>query len=199
MPQKIILVRHGETDYNQQKRMQGWLDIPLNARGHEQARVTAERFVDIHVDALYSSDLVRAHTTAQYIASTLKSPVITTKALRERDMGIFSGWQWEVDTDPKKHALWQEFEYARDHEDFNWNKHRGESLRQMTERLTVLLEHLHAQHHNQTVVLVTHGGTINRLLEHFKLKDAKLGFQEVKNASLQILHKQATNYQLEVI
>lgn len=194
MPQKIILVRHGETDYNQQKRMQGWLDIPLNVRGHAQARATAERFIDIHVDALYSSDLVRAHTTAQYIATTVKTPIISTPALRERDMGIFAGWQWEVKTDPSKQALWQEFEHARDQEDFDWNKHQGESLRQMTDRITIFMQHLHTQHVDQTVVLVTHGGTINRLLEHYRLKSARDGFQEVKNASLHILHKRGNHY-----
>lgn len=199
MPQKIILVRHGETDYNLEKRMQGWLEIPLNAQGHEQARATAKRLKEIHVDALYSSDLLRAQETAEYIAHALHKEVITSPALRERDMGIFAGWQWEVEASPKKHALWQEFEHARDHEDFSWNKHRGESLRQMTDRLIVFMQHLHTQHVDQTVVLVTHGGTINRFLEHYQLKPARAGFQEFRNASVHVLHKQQNSYCLEVL
>lgn len=197
MPQKIILIRHGETDYNKARRMQGWLDIPLNAVGRSQAEATSFKLKGTSVDALYSSDLRRAHETAQHISRVIKQVIIPAPALRERDMGIFAGWQWEAEHDPTKDALWKEFETARDHEDLDWNKHQGESMRQMTARISTFMQHLHTVHQGQTVVIVTHGGTINRILEHYQLKSASEGFRDVGNASLLVLHKETMSYRLE--
>lgn len=197
MPQRIYIVRHGETDYNKARRMQGWLDIPLNEIGRSQAEATSVKLAGTHVDALYSSDLRRAHETAQRIARVVKKEIIPSFSLRERDMGIFSGWQWEAEHDPAKDALWKEFETARDQEDLDWNKHQGESMRQMTERISTFMQHLHTVHTDQTVVIVTHGGTINRILEHYRLKSASEGFRSVGNASLHVLHKEITSYRLE--
>lgn len=197
MPQKIILIRHGETDYNKARRMQGWFDIPLNDIGRRQAEATSVKLTGTHVDVLYSSDLRRAHETAQRIARIVKKEIISSTALRERDMGIFAGWQWEAEHDPTKDALWKEFETARDHEDLDWNKHQGESMRQMTKRISTFMQHLHTVHQGQTVVIVTHGGTINRILEHYQLKSASEGFRDVGNASLLVLHKETVSYRLE--
>lgn len=197
MPQKIILVRHGETDYNKERRMQGWLDIPLNNNGRIQAVATSAKLVDIQVDALYSSDLRRAHETAKHLARVIKKEIIPSPALRERDMGIFSGWQWETEHDPIKDQLWKEFETARDNEDLDWNKHQGESMRQITKRITTFMENLHVTHRDQTVVIVTHGGTINRILEQYQIKSAAEGFRMITNASVLILHKHVTTYRLE--
>lgn len=197
MPQKIIIVRHGETDYNKEQRMQGWLDIPLNKIGRSQAKSTAAKLRNTPVDALYSSDLRRAHETAERIAHIVKKEIVPSAALRERDMGIFAGWQWEFEHDPVKDQLWSEFIEARSNEDLDWNKHRGESMRQMTQRITQFMQHLHSVHTNQTVVIVTHGGTINRILEHYQIKSASEGFRMITNASILILHKQLTSYLLE--
>lgn len=197
MPKKIILIRHGETNYNKERRMQGWLDVPLNQNGRSQAEAASAKLVNIKVDALYSSDLRRAHETAQHLARVIKQTIISAQSLRERDMGIFAGWQWETEHDPVKDQLWTEFQVARDQEDLDWNKHQGESMRQMTQRIEDFMKQLHVIHKDQTVVIVTHGGTINRILEYYQLKSSTEGYREVGNASVLVLHKELTSYQLE--
>ncbi len=197
MPKQIIIVRHGETAYNAQRRMQGWLDIPLNEQGHAQAKETATKLAHFHLDAIYSSDLRRAHETAQHIAPHHKLEITITSALRERDMGIFAGWAWETEPDPVKEKLWPEFTLARDTVDLDWNKHKGESLRQMTSRVHIFMQELHAKHPDQKVALVTHGGTINRLLEHLDIKKPSDGFRSFHNASILVLNRQYQTYSLE--
>lgn len=197
MPQKIILVRHGETDYNKERRMQGWLDVPLNQNGQSQAEAASAKLVNIKVDALYSSDLRRAHQTAHHLARVIKQEIIPVPSLRERDMGIFAGWQWETEHDPVKDQLWAEFQTARDQEDLDWNKHLGESIRQMTDRIESFMQNIHLTHKDQTVALVTHGGTINRILEQYQIKSPSDGFRMITNASILVLHKRNTAYELE--
>jgi probable phosphoglycerate mutase len=197
MPKKIIIIRHGETDYNKERRMQGWLDVPLNKTGREQAKITATKLLGIKFDAIYSSDLIRAHETAKIITKLHKQKVTTTHALRERDMGLFAGWAWEVEHDPAKDSLWVEFESARDRDDLDWNGHKGESMRAMSERISDFMNNLHVVHKQQTILLVTHGGTINRILEHYYIKTASDGFRMISNASILILHKESITYRLE--
>ncbi len=197
MPQKIIIVRHGETDYNVERRMQGWLDIPLNENGKAQAKASSSKLVGIQIDAIYSSDLIRAHETAKHISQVTGTQINITQALRERDMGIFSGWRWESEPDAEKESLWTEFESARDNEDVHWNKHRGESMHQMNKRIQDFMQRVHDTHKDQVVALITHGGTINSLLELYNLKEAKEGFRMIGNASILVLHKEESNYRLE--
>lgn len=197
MPSKIIIVRHGETDYNKSRRIQGWLDIPLNDLGHSQAKTAADLLKNHHVDAIYSSDLTRAHETAKHLAEALDMEIKLSPALRERDMGVFTGWAFESEPDPIKEQLWIEFEQARDSHQLEWNKHQGESIGDMADRIAKFFDDLQHHHQEQTVLVVTHGGAINRILEHFGLKDTGEGFRPVKNASILILHKETTTYRLE--
>lgn len=197
MPNKIIIVRHGETDFNKQRRIQGWLDIPLNELGLSQASLASTKLAEIQIDAIYSSDLLRAYQTAQIIATKINQAIITRVELRERDMGIFAGWQFESEPDPVKESLWAEFEASRDAEDLSWNKHGGESLAQMSTRIKQFMDHVDRAHHNQTIVIVTHGGTVNRILEHFGIKPASEGFRPIKNAVPLVLSKKLAKYTLE--
>ena len=88
MPKKIILIRHGETEYNRQKKWQGWSDIPLNKAGRKQAQLLAHRLKHEVIDVLYTSDLKRAVETAHAIAKSVNLQLIKTKKLRERNIGI---------------------------------------------------------------------------------------------------------------
>lgn len=199
MPNKIFLIRHGETEYNKSRRLQGWLDIPLNEVGHKQAQAAAQKLVNHRLDALYSSDLARAHETASQIAKVTKLKVNQSFALRETDMGIFAGWAWESEPDPVKEQLWQEFEHARDNLVLDWHGHDGESIGEMVKRISNFLSELSTNHKDQHVGIVTHGGTINHILEHYQLKSSLDGFRMIGNGSVLILSKQVTTYSLEVI
>ena len=89
----IYLVRHGETEWNEKKLIQGHSDIPLNKKGEIQAKQLGEKLKDIHFEAVFSSDLVRAKRTAEIMVLEKKLAVITTKALRERLFGRYEGKQ----------------------------------------------------------------------------------------------------------
>jgi broad specificity phosphatase PhoE len=87
----VHLVRHGETDWNVDGRLQGWTDIPLNATGREQARLAATELAGLPVGAIFSSDLSRARDTAAAIAAALGLDVIVDRELRERNYGVAEG------------------------------------------------------------------------------------------------------------
>src|SRR4051812_23065670 len=87
----ILLARHGETDWNKSGRWQGWADPPLNETGRSQARELAEQLREIPLDVVYSSDLQRAHETAEILAAPHGVPVLVDKDLREIDLGSWSG------------------------------------------------------------------------------------------------------------
>jgi len=199
MPKTIYIIRHGETDYNRQRRMQGWLDIPLNDVGHNQAKEAAKKIVGHKLHALYSSDLVRAHQTATYVSQTLSIEIKESKALRETDMGIFAGWAWETEPDEQKEKLWKEFEYARDNHVLDWKSHQGESIGEMLSRVNNFLSELPTRHPDESVGIVTHGGTINRILEFYGLKDSLEGFRMVGNGAIYKLTKSVGGYGLELL
>lgn len=88
---ELYLIRHGETDWNRQKRMQGQTDIPLNEYGRELARITAAAISDIDFDIVYSSPLIRAKETAQILIGNKKLDIITDERLKEISFGNDEG------------------------------------------------------------------------------------------------------------
>src|SRR5947208_8271356 len=87
----LLLARHGETDWNREGRWQGWADPPLNEAGRSQAHELAEQLRHVSFDAVYSSDLRRAHETAEIVAAPHGVPVVPDEGLREIDIGPWSG------------------------------------------------------------------------------------------------------------
>jgi len=149
----ILLVRHGETDWNSERRWQGHADQPLNDAGRKQARELAETLTDRGIDVVYSSDLVRAHETALIVAQRLGLPVQVDAGLREVDVGDWAGRlvsEIEAD-DPEAFQLWRQGRKA-------WNG--GESYEEMGERVVGAVLRLAERHPGQTVLIVTHGGSI---------------------------------------
>lgn len=149
----LLLARHGETDWNSERRWQGHSDQPLNDRGREQARALAAELAERTIDALYSSDLLRAHDTAQIAAAELGLEVQVDPGLREVDVGTWSGLAHpEIEaSDPDGFRRWQEGGKG-------WE--RGESYEQMGERVVGAVLAIAARHAGETVLLVTHGGSI---------------------------------------
>ena len=149
----LLLARHGETDWNSERRWQGHADRPLNARGREQARELAETFAGRHVDAVYASDLLRAHETAEIVAAQLGLPVTADAALREVDVGDWSGLvHSEIETRfPDGFRRWQEGGHGWD---------GGESYEEMGVRVVAALLQIASRHPGETVLVVSHGGVI---------------------------------------
>jgi probable phosphoglycerate mutase len=155
---RIIAVRHGETAWNVDTRIQGHLDIPLNAVGRTQARKLGLALAGQPVDAIYSSDLLRAHETAQAVASTTGATVVTDLGLRERSFGVFEGKTFaDIETALPEQALrWRK----RDHD---FAPEGGESLLQLRERVLRTAHALAARHTGGQIVLVAHGGVLDIL------------------------------------
>ena len=153
-------IRHGETDWNLARRLQGWQDIPLNDTGLAQAARLAQRLRDDVVDtpfaALYSSDLRRARATAQAVAAAVGLPVHIEHGIRERNFGVLEGLQYDTldETAPEAAAAWRSRDPARPLQD-------GETLGEFNTRVLGTIEELARRHAGQRVLVVTHGGALD--------------------------------------
>ena len=155
----VLLVRHGETAWNAERRLQGHLDIALNGEGERQAAAVARALAKVRIDAVISSDLQRASQTAQAIATAHQLPVQVEKALRERCYGGFEGLLYaEIEQRfPREFAKWQ----ARDVDAvLPAGANLGESFREFYDRATAAIFARAARCPGQTIVLVAHGGVL---------------------------------------
>jgi probable phosphoglycerate mutase len=155
---RIIAVRHGETAWNVDTRIQGQLDIPLNEMGRWQAQRLGRALVGQEIRAIYSSDLMRAAETAQAVATAAGVPLNTTQGLRERHFGTFQG------------QTFAQIEASAPEEAMRWRKRDpefapsgGESLLQFRTRVTQTAHALAARHPGELIVLVAHGGVLDVL------------------------------------
>ena len=156
---KLFVVRHGETEWNAQGRIQGHSDVPLADRGRQQARAIARRLQGHAFDAAYSSDLSRTRETAEMILGESGIPLESTPMLREYQKGVFEGLTVH--------------EYARQYpeqyeaslvNDLDFAPTGGESMRECSARLAKFAELLVERHMDDTVLVVGHGGSLRSLL-----------------------------------
>ena len=158
---EFILLRHGETEWNIQGRLQGHLDSPLSARGLKQADALAARLASVSFQALYCSDLGRALETARRIAARTGHSVFQDLRLRERSLGILEG----LTRDEASQRYPEVFaEYAAGGPDFVIPG--GESASQRLRHAVACLEELGARHGGGRIVVVTHGGVLSSLFRH---------------------------------
>jgi len=153
---ELILIRHGETDWNRELRFQGHIDVPLNDMGHEQARRLGLRLAGEPVQQLISSDLMRAQQTATPAARQLELEILTTVSLREQNFGVVEGMRAdEIQTlHPRAWEDWLQF--REDHA-----MPEGESPRQFHARIIEALGRIATEHPGQKLLVVTHGGVLD--------------------------------------
>ncbi|TDN67562.1 phosphoglycerate mutase [Paraburkholderia sp. BL10I2N1] len=161
MSTQVIFIRHGETDWNRIKRIQGHIDIPLATSGVEQAQKLAQRLErevkqGARLDAIYSSDLMRAQQTAQPIASALGLPLQLRQGLRERQYGAFQGHDSDeiAGRFPDEYAHWQT-------RDPGFAPPDGESQRAFYHRVLHAIEPIIAVHPGGRIACVAHGGVLD--------------------------------------
>ena len=156
---RICLVRHGETAWNAERRLQGHLDIPLNDIGLMQAAATAIRLRGLEhpFSALYCSDLMRARQTAAAIASRQSLAMLADPRLRERHYGMFQGLTY--DEAERQHPEFYRRFKARE-PDFGVPR-QGESLTGFSTRVGAALGDIASRHAGQAVLVVTHGGVLD--------------------------------------
>lgn len=185
---EILLIRHGETAWNAEKRMQGHLDIELNATGLRQAAALGHALRHEHLDAIISSDLQRALQTAQAVAVGRDLHVTIDAGLRERCFGVFEGSLYAdlESAHPQAFRAWK----ARDLDArYPAGVHRAETLREFSARALATIDRLAAAGAHRKIALVTHGGVLEcayRAATGAGLQSAR-DF-EILNASINRLH-----------
>jgi 2,3-bisphosphoglycerate-dependent phosphoglycerate mutase len=157
-PTRIIAIRHGETTWNVDTRIQGHLDIPLNETGRRQAERMALALADEPISAIYASDLTRAWETAQYLGRIQGIEVTREEGLRERGFGDFEGKTFAEIAAllPDQSLRWRQ----RDPE---FAPAGGESLIALRSRVVATAERLAAAHPGELIALVGHGGVMDVL------------------------------------
>lgn len=156
---KVIFVRHGETTWNHSGRYQGHSDIPLNEKGLQQAELVAQRLAGKTISAIYSSDLRRALQTAEVIATQHSLFPMVLPEFREVNFGLWEGLTYE-----KIMAVWPEVLSEIYSKPGSTIIPEGESFYDVQRRTMIGLEKCIANHHDETIVIVSHGGTMRVLL-----------------------------------
>ena len=139
---ELLLVRHGETDWNAEGKLQGHTDRPLNDYGRRQAQALADRLAGKSIDAVYASDLSRARETAEILGAKLGLPVVVDPDLREKNWGNWEG----LTSDERLHV---EFE--------------GETSEAHRDRTLSAVQRIVERHPEGRIVVVTHGGSLRRI------------------------------------
>ncbi|MBE5813237.1 MAG: histidine phosphatase family protein [Clostridiales bacterium] len=148
---KIYAIRHGETDWNVEKRAQGQTDIELNENGIKQAVAAKELVQQLNPDVIISSPLKRAHKTAEIVADG-KIKIILEDRLKERCFGDFEGT--EIATMP-----WEEFYHCEK----NLSNGNMETVLDLLKRVKNVLTEIKEKYSDKTVLIVTHGGTLRAI------------------------------------
>lgn len=155
---RIVAVRHGETAWNADTRIQGQRDIGLNDRGRRQAARLAQALASERLDAVYASDLARAFDTARAVADAQGLVVWADAALRERAFGRFEGLTWREieERHPDESRRWREREAG-------FAPGGGERLADFAARAVDAVAAIAARHRGQHIAIVSHGGVLDAL------------------------------------
>ncbi|AYR22655.1 histidine phosphatase family protein [Herbaspirillum rubrisubalbicans] len=184
----ILLIRHGETDWNVDKRLQGHIDIGLNQAGQRQVLALGEALAGEGIDAIFASDLQRARDTAQAVADAAGLEVLIDAGLRERCYGAFEGLRHiEIEARyPDAYRQWK----ARD-PDYRYpaGERIAETMREFYERSVQAVQRVLASGRYRKVVIVTHGGVLE-CVHHWASQTsfAQPRSFDIFNASVNRLH-----------
>ncbi len=169
---KFLIIRHGQSTANLEERYAGWYDAPLTELGRKQAAITTDYILkNYHVDAVYSSDLIRAVETVKEIAARANVPLVKEKALREIDGGEWERKQVEeiARKYPEQAYLWKtDIGKAR--------PTGGESFAELQVRIDSAFRKIAAENDGKTVVVASHGGAIRTmqcLFENVPIEDMR--------------------------
>jgi probable phosphoglycerate mutase len=189
---QVIIVRHGQTEWNIKGIRQGHLDSPLTGRGLAQAKALGQRLAREKFSVLYSSDLGRAIETAREIVSVTGHQIVTDARLRERHLGIFQG----LNADEINERYPEERRLMRTSGP-GYVIPGGESMIQQVERNVAFFDSLAVRHAGETIVVVTHGGVVSGFFRHTLAipLDAPRRFEFV-NAGLNVFAHEDGNWLL---
>jgi broad specificity phosphatase PhoE len=154
---EFYISRHGQTEFNQQKRLQGWIDTPLTAEGVQNAKSAAAKLRGLQIDSIISSDLGRAFVTAYLVVRELGIDIEIERSseLREVNYGDLAGKPYSA------------YPNLTPQENATFVSPNGESLVQMQQRVLGYIQQLTTHNPNGTILLVAHDGTINAIRANF--------------------------------
>lgn len=155
----VLLIRHGQTDWNIAGRWQGHIDIPLNETGVHQSKLLAKRLATWPIEAIYTSDLKRAIQTADQIGIELGIRPIKDRAFRERNGGSFQGLTGQE----LKNNYGEEWRRVRQD---GWAPPNGESNKEVSTRMVSAFQKVVQSHLGSTIAIVSHGGALKLLISH---------------------------------
>ena len=158
---KVILIRHGETEWNLSGRWQGHADSALSERGVSQAVALGERIKKESIDHFYTSDLERAQHTSRLVGEPSGWVAEPMESLRERDLGVLEG----LTTDEMIDKFPNEYQSFRN-DGSDYQIPDGESFRQFYERCSQALEEVSFRHSGKRIGLVTHGGFLGAIFRY---------------------------------
>lgn len=163
---EIYIVRHGQTMWNKEKRLQGSVDIELNENGKELAIITGQNLADTHIDLIFSSPLKRAHETAKLIKGSKDIEIIVDDRLRELNFGSMEGESYEKLYEEKTHG----FKYFFTEPHLYYPPEDGETLEHLVERASEFMKDViePLAETCQRVMIVAHGAMNKALMTHVK-------------------------------
>lgn len=177
---RILLVRHGETDYNKNELVQGHTDIPLNDTGINQAKSAAEKINNEKIDAAYSSTMSRAHDTCRYMLANSNNGHLSIEQderIIEKHYGKF------------ENATYEEWHRGQVDNDLD----TVETTENIVNRMTNFFEDKYKNHKDETIIVVCHGACIRIFLDSMNLRPNK---NFIKNTGLTILERTGSEYNL---
>ncbi|MEC7886531.1 MAG: histidine phosphatase family protein [SAR324 cluster bacterium] len=158
---EIILIRHGETEWNSQKRMQGHSNSDLSEVGMGQIQALGELMKNVSFDHIYSSDSLRTRQTAEAITQYSGHTLQFDQRIREKNLGVFEGLT-STEAKERHPEIYRLFKTAG----ANYVIDEGESTQQLLERALEFIEEIRRRHPQERVVMVTHGGVVRVLMKH---------------------------------
>ena len=186
---RLLLVRHGETPWNAEGRIQGHSDVELSEKGKRQAELIAERLAGVHIDAAYSSDLIRCQDTAKAILAKHDVPLQATPDLRERFYGVFEGL-----TVPERQSRYPEMFAASVVNDLDFAPTDGETPRETIRRMTPVIDGIRRRHADETALIVGHGGSLrSAVIALMELPDESTWRFVMANCSLSVFDTYPNN------
>ncbi|MBU5437593.1 histidine phosphatase family protein [Tissierella sp. MSJ-40] len=180
---KLYLIRHGQSEWNELKKIQGQKNTLLTQKGKKQASLLGKRLIDENIDIIYSSDLVRAFETANIIGEVIDKDVIPIKDLREINFG-----PWEGLTTGELHKQFKEEHLIWMKEPHNLKMQGLETLEELRERAMKCIEPILLENNDKNIAIVSHSATLKTLI--LGLLDMDLSFYNkisLNNVSLSII------------
>ncbi len=182
----LYLVRHGETDFNRKRMVQGrGIDAPLNAEGQAQAKALASRAKTMPLDAIYASTLLRARETASFVANVHPGvPITFLRDLEEMSWGIYEG----QGQSPEMQAAFEKMRAEWSDGNYDYRAEEGESVYEVQARGKKAIEHIVANHNGEHVMVVAHGRFLRILLATLLGDYGLVRMEEIKHANTGLNH-----------